>query len=145
MTGLEITEEKLNDLLGFIYVLENKHDGRKYIGKKQFWFKRGSYWIESDWRTYYGSSRVVSGVVQEYGSDAFDSRILGVFSSKRALRYAETSAIIRSGLYLNQDKGYNGEFENCKGSMSTLTEQDKDQLKRLENYCNILGEDRIKL
>jgi hypothetical protein len=65
--GLEFTSEMIQDHQGFVYLLENSSNGKKYIGKK-FFIKpkvlpktktrkrRVRTTVESDWKTYYGSS-----------------------------------------------------------------------------------------
>jgi hypothetical protein len=66
--GLEFTSEMIQDYQGFVYLLENTNNGKKYIGKK-FFIKpkvlpktktrkrKVRTTIESDWKTYYGSSK----------------------------------------------------------------------------------------
>ena len=36
----EFTEDMIGDNVGFVYLITNLQNGRKYIGKKTFWFKR---------------------------------------------------------------------------------------------------------
>lgn len=124
----------INDYLGFIYELVTQ-DGGYYIGRKQFWSKRGGAWYESDWSDYLSSSKELRTGL-EYGTIFLRERnIIAVFTSKSAIRYAETSAIIRSGSYLDRDKGYNWSFESCRGLIRCeLT--DEQQLKHLEDYFN---------
>lgn len=123
-TGLDLEGSK-DVLLGFIYRIDCR-DGSFYIGRKQFWNKRGKHWYESDWVDYESSSRtILSGDVQ-----IERKTILAAFQSKSALRYAEAAAIICSGSYLSTDKGLNGGFENCRGPLK-FSEQDLQQLKKL--------------
>ena len=69
---LEIVPE---DAYGFVYLITNNVTGRKYIGKKLFWFKkiktvkgkRKRIKVESDWRDYWSSSDDVKKDVKELG------------------------------------------------------------------------------
>ena len=56
-----------DDYYGFVYLITNEQTGKKYVGKKFFWFKktlgitktrkrRKKTLVESDWKTYFGSS-----------------------------------------------------------------------------------------
>ena len=69
-----------DDVEGFVYVITNLVDNRKYIGKKLARFKttkpplkgrknkrRGT--KESDWRTYWGSSDHLNADVKKLGPD----------------------------------------------------------------------------
>ena len=130
-TGIDY-EKHINDLLGFIYEI-NLKDGRFYVGRKQFWNKRGKSWAESDWRKYYSSSSTIRADPEEIK----DRKIVAVFSSKSAIRFAEAVAIIISGAYYPKESGINWSFEGCKGTLR-LDERDKEQLARLwERYTGL--------
>ena len=64
--GKEITSIP-EDIIGFVYLITNTTNGRKYIGKKLARFRRSRpplkgnrnrrrYKVDSDWQDYYGSS-----------------------------------------------------------------------------------------
>ena len=36
----EPTEDELKQWIGFVYIITNKNDGMKYVGKKTFWSKK---------------------------------------------------------------------------------------------------------
>jgi hypothetical protein len=67
------------DAYGYVYLITNTVTGRKYIGKKLFWFKRTKVVkgkkkrlkIESDWRDYWSSSDEVKADVEANGADKF--------------------------------------------------------------------------
>ena len=67
----EPDEEELSSWVGFVYCIEEKNTGKKYIGKKGFWRskilpvtktrkRRKRTLVESDWRKYYGSNTTLN-------------------------------------------------------------------------------------
>ncbi len=115
-------EDRLSDFLGFIYEIKLK-DGRYYVGRKQFWTSKG---YETKWREYNSTSKTITD-----NPDLIVSKeIIGIFTSKSAMRYAEAACIFWSDSYLNP-LGLNWSFDSCKGTLK-LTEEDSEQLKLLE-------------
>ena len=61
----EFTEEQIGDSYGFVYLITNLENNRKYIGKKllkrsktrQVKGKKKRTLVESDWKEYYGSNK----------------------------------------------------------------------------------------
>lgn len=97
--GKEITELP-EEVIGFVYEITNKTNGRKYIGKKLAKFKRSRpplkgrtnkrrYKVDSDWREYYGSSDELTVDIQKLGKDKFAREILFFCFSKAELSYVE--------------------------------------------------------
>jgi hypothetical protein len=84
-------------LMGFVYEIENTANGRLYIGKKLFFSsktkqvkgKKKRTKVESDWRSYYGSSKEVVADVEKYGEAAFKRTILHLCISKAECNYWE--------------------------------------------------------
>lgn len=84
-------------VMGFVYLIENLETGRKYVGKKLFFSsktkqvkgrkKRSK--VESDWRTYHGSSKEVVADVEKHGADKFRRAILHLCVSKAECNYWE--------------------------------------------------------
>jgi hypothetical protein len=82
---------------GFVYLITNKKSGRKYIGKKLFFFKgfrkvnkkRKRVLNESDWREYYGSSNAVQKDIEALGKTSFHREILHLCRSKSECSYLE--------------------------------------------------------
>ena len=129
-TGITLSPDNLNNYLGFIYRLTETKTGKIYIGRKQFWSKRGRNWYESDWRYYTGSSNIVNRIL-ESDIHNWTFEIIGIFTSKSLIRYAEAYSIISSGSYPFASVGYNGGFEGCRGRLRyDLT--DEQQLKVLK-------------
>jgi len=88
------------EFIGFVYLITNTTNNRKYIGKKLTQFKRSKkplkgrtnkrrYTVESDWRDYYGSSDELTADVELLGKDKFKREILYWCTSKSELSYIE--------------------------------------------------------
>ena len=88
------------EFIGFVYLITNTTNNRRYIGKKLTQFKRSKkplkgrtnkrrYTVESDWRDYYGSSDELSADVEALGKDKFKREILFWCKSKSELSYIE--------------------------------------------------------
>lgn len=95
----EVTEIPA-EFIGFVYLITNTSNDRKYIGKKLTQFKRSKkplkgrtnkrrYTVESDWRDYYGSSDELTADVELLGKDKFKREIMFWCSSKSELSYIE--------------------------------------------------------
>jgi hypothetical protein len=84
-------------LYGFVYCITNLVDGRKYIGKKLFFFKgfkkvnkkRKRVLNESDWKDYYGSSNALQKDIDKLGKKSFRREILHLCRSKSEASYFE--------------------------------------------------------
>jgi hypothetical protein len=93
-------EEIPEGYIGFVYIITNTTNNRRYIGKKLAQFKRSKkplkgrtnkrrYTVESDWRDYYGSSDELTADVELLGKDKFKREIMFWCSSKSELSYIE--------------------------------------------------------
>ena len=89
-----------SDIYGFVYLITNIENGRKYIGKKFFWRKkilpvtktrkrRKHTQVESDWKSYYGSSEELNSDIEKYGKDNFRREILHICKTKGECGYLE--------------------------------------------------------
>lgn len=103
-----------NDLYGFVYLITNIKNGRKYIGKKFFWRKkilpvtktrkrRKHTQVESDWKDYYGSSEELSADVKKYGKDNFRREILHLCKTKGECGYLEAKEQFVRDALLTED------------------------------------------
>lgn len=101
-----IIEQLPDDCVGFVYIITNKINGRKYIGKKLAKFSRTSTKtvilkngtkkkkkvrskIDSDWLDYYGSSNELNKDVDDLGKENFTREILFFCKSKAECSYIE--------------------------------------------------------
>lgn len=111
------------DAFGFIYEIVNTISGKKYIGKKQMKRKirrlplkgkkrkRVDY-VDSDWKTYTGSSDALNIDIAANGKDKFVFKILKFCNSKFELSYFEAKMQFEKDVLLNEDY-YNG-IINCR-------------------------------
>jgi hypothetical protein len=109
--SLEVIPE---EAYGYVYLITNTVSGRKYIGKKLFWFrktkqvkgKKKRIKVESDWRDYWSSSDEVKKDVETLGSDKFIREILHICPNKGLCNYLEAREqmdrrVLESDLYYN--------------------------------------------
>lgn len=129
--GKEINELPL-DCEGFVYLIKNLTNDKKYVGKKLARFKvtkpplkgrknKRRSTKESDWRTYWGSSDHLNADVLELGEDNFTREILHFCSSRGALSYLEAKEQFDREVLLT-DEYYNGIINVRVGSSKFLHE-----------------------
>ena len=112
----EFTEDQIEKNIGYVYLITNKITGRKYIGKKLFWFsktrtvkgKKKKEKVLSDWKEYWSSSEELKNDVKSLGEENFTREILYLCSSKGEMSYLELKEQIVNDVLLKQDEWYNG-------------------------------------
>lgn len=105
---------------GYVYLIENSIDGKKYIGRKYFTAagyrqvkgKRKKIRKASDWETYYGSNEKLKAEVAEIGEHNYKRTILHLCKSKSECSYWETFEIFSRHALLNEI--YYNEWVQCK-------------------------------
>lgn len=111
------SEDLKDDWVGFVYLITNKKNGRKYVGKKFFWrtlklpplkgkTRKRKVVKESDWKDYWGSSNDLKADIEKYGKDNFTREILHFCISKTELSYMELKEQVDRGVLLT-DMYYN--------------------------------------
>mgnify|MGYP003336673632 FL=1 len=109
-----IDEELLKDYIGFVYIIRNKEDNREYIGKKLLKFrktkqvkgKKKKIQVDSNWKKYWGSNKLLLEDVKELGEDKFIRTILRLCKTKGEMSYYEAKYQFENGV-LETDKFYN--------------------------------------
>lgn len=94
--------------LGFVYKITRISDGKFYIGKKLFWFKKGKKLVPSDWKTYYGSSKDLIADVNEKGKQAFRREVIRCYDTKWDLMYYELIEQLKHDVMNNTTNTFNG-------------------------------------
>jgi hypothetical protein len=93
----EVIETIPEEYIGFVYLIEHKTTGMKYIGKKLakkpayriIKGKRKKTLVESDWKSYFGSSKELQELVESEGPDAYNRTILHLCKKKGMMSYLE--------------------------------------------------------
>lgn len=106
--------DMLDEFVGFVYVITNLKDGRRYIGKKLLKFKRTKkvkgkkkrFLIDSDWREYWGSNKTLQTDVAQHGENSFSREIIRLCKTRGELNYFEAKYQFMYGV-LESDKWYN--------------------------------------
>jgi flavodoxin len=98
----EYFEEIPENTYGFVYKITNLTNNKKYIGKI----------IETDWKTYTGSSNDLNEDIKKLGKSNFKFEILKICNSKSEMAYYETKIQFENDVLLKEDY-YNG-IINCR-------------------------------
>jgi hypothetical protein len=112
--------EYSDEWYGFIYLIENLVNGKKYIGRKYLTKaatktvkgKKKKIRVESDWASYYGSSPALKADVEKYGPDKFKRTILRLCKSRGECNYWEAKLIFEVDAVL--DGNYYNNWVSCK-------------------------------
>ena len=105
--------EDIKDYYGFCYLLTDLENGKQYIGRKYFYSIRKKKGIrkkvrsESDWKSYYSSSKKVKQIVLESGPNRFKREILSLYIKKGQVNYNETKLLFQHNVLEAKDD--NGE------------------------------------
>jgi len=94
---------------GFVYLITNLENGKKYIGKKTFWERRKDKKTgrrkkkESSWRDYFGSCDELIEDVERLGKDKFRREILYLCPHKKSMSFYETMEQFKRDVILRED------------------------------------------
>ena len=128
----KIVQELPEDCEGFVYLITNTINNRKYVGKKLAKFKKTKpplkgkknkrrSKVESDWRDYWGSSDHLQADVAELGPENFTREILYICNSRGLMSYLEAREQFERRV-LETDEYYNGIINVRVGSSKILKE-----------------------
>ena len=86
----------IGEYFGFVYLITNNSNGRRYIGRKYFFSfrtpkgKKRKVKSESDWKKYYGSCPELKEDIDKFGRENFSRTILSLHKTKGKTNYEET-------------------------------------------------------
>ncbi len=108
---------------GFVYLITNTVDGRIYIGKKAFSYKRKTKLskkakkatgkrvsvkqVDSQWLSYFGSSLDIKEDVKKLGPENFQRTILHFCTNKAQMNYMEAKEQFARRVLEIGEKSYN--------------------------------------
>ena len=107
--GKEFLSEMIEDNFGFIYIITDLENSKKYIGKKNFYSvrkvkgKTRRQRKESDWKKYYSSSKIIKEIVKECGTSRFKREILLLCKSQGELNYSENKYLFMNEVLESED------------------------------------------
>lgn len=112
-------DETPEEFQGFVYLITDINNGKKYVGKKNFWKpkilpitktrkRRKRTRVESDWKLYFGSSEEVKLLVETKGQENFKREILRLCKTKGEMTYFEMKEQFDRNVLLRDD--YYNEF-----------------------------------
>lgn len=112
----ELLEEAPKNMEGFVYIITNTTNNKKYIGKKHFWTRQKDKKTgrrkkrESDWKNYFGSCDELIEDVKTLGKDIFKREILYLCPHKKSMSYYETMEQFKRDVLISDDY-YNTNIE----------------------------------
>lgn len=108
---------------GFVYLITNLNNGRIYVGKKAFMYKKKTRLskkakkatgkrikveqVDSQWLNYFGSSIDLKADVSLLGPSSFKREILHICKNKAQMSYLEAKEQFARGVLEMGDKSYN--------------------------------------
>jgi len=127
------------DCEGFVYLITNTTNGKKYVGKKLAKFKKTRpplkgrinkrrSKVESDWKDYWGSSDHLNADVAELGEEKFTREILYICKGRGVMSYLEAREQFERRV-LETDDYYNGIINVRVGGSRILKEELKNYKK----------------
>ena len=96
--------DNIGDNYGFVYLIKNNLNGRKYVGRKYFWQfrtpkgKKRKVKSESDWKNYYGSCPELKEDIIKFGRENFSRTILSLHKTKGKTNFEETRRLFTNNV-----------------------------------------------
>jgi len=115
---VDFSSDDIGDYYGFIYRITNMVNGHDYVGRKYFRTKRKlkplkgrknkrHRIIETDWESYYGSSKRLLEDIEVLGKENFKREIILLCDTRGNTNYYEAKIQFDEDVLLREDN-YNG-------------------------------------
>jgi len=98
------TSDDIRNYYGFVYLITNNSNGRRYIGRKYFWSfrtpkgKKRKVKQESDWKKYYGSCPELKKDIEQFGRQNFSRTMLSLHKTAGKTNYEETRQLFTNNV-----------------------------------------------
>ena len=98
------TSTDIGEYFGFVYLITNLTNQRKYIGRKYLWQfrtpkgKKRKVKSESDWKNYYGSCPELKEDIIKFGRENFSRTILSLHKTKGKTNFEETRQLFNNNV-----------------------------------------------
>jgi hypothetical protein len=119
----EIGDDDIEGYASFVYMITNLETGKRYLGKKIFKSiqrkkvkgktRKKKVTKDSDWKSYYGSNKLLQEDVKRLGSDRFKREILKLCKTRGTASYWEAKYQMQHEVLENPDLWYN-DWIMCK-------------------------------
>lgn len=127
----EIDDDEIEGYASFVYMITNLETGKRYLGKKIFKSiqrkkvkgktRKKKVTKDSDWKSYYGSNKLLQEDVKRLGSDRFKREILKLCKTRGTASYWEAKYQMQHEVLENPDLWYN-DWIMCKVHRSHIKE-----------------------
>lgn len=121
--GKEIGDDEIEGYASFVYIITNLETGKKYIGKKIFKSirkqkvkgktRRKKVTKDSDWKSYFGSNKLLQEDVERLGQDRFRRDIVKLCKTRGTASYWEAKLQMEYAVLEKPDEFYN-DWIMCK-------------------------------
>lgn len=139
----KIVTEAPDNFFGFVYLITNLKNGKKYIGRKYFGTsrrvkvagkkRRKVIRKDSNWREYTGSSKTLLADIDKIGKKNFKFSILAYGKTKGEVNYIEEN--IHHRLHVSCDDSY---YNDCIGPRRFANVKLQDSTRNfLDNFVGI--------
>ena len=139
----KIVKEAPDNFFGFVYLITNLKNGKKYIGRKYFGTsrrvkvagkkRRKVIRKDSNWREYTGSSKTLLADIDKIGKKNFKFNILAYGKTKGEVNYIEEN--IHHRLHVSCDDSY---YNDCIGPRRFANVKLQDSTRNfLDNFVGI--------
>jgi hypothetical protein len=100
-------EDLIEKNAGFVYLVHNSILSKSYIGKKLFRHRKNKNSVESDWKTYWGSSDDLRHDIERFGIENFSRAIVKICRTKSECSYEEARLQFVYDVLHNPARWYN--------------------------------------